>query len=200
MAVGDYATLAELKAARRITNTDDDAALTSALVAAARSIDRKTGRRFWLDDVATTRIYHPAGRVVCDDAGARLLVDDIGSLDDLDVATGFGNTWTTVDPANFETGPDNAVLLGEPITFLARPIGVWSTSVQGRVRVIARWGWPAIPDEIRQATLLLANRLYMRKDAPEGIAASGEWGAIRMSRWDPDVEALTGPYTLPGIA
>ncbi|MFI6270731.1 phage gp6-like head-tail connector protein [Micromonospora zamorensis] len=188
-----YATLPELKAGRRITTADSDAALTRALTAACRQIDRKTGRRFYLDDTATTRIFATTGRLTPD---GLLLVDDIGSSAGLVVENGSGSTWTSTTA--YEAGPDNALSLGLPVTELAAPVGAWWPGPQ--VRITARWGWPEVPDEIAMAALLLANRLYLRKDSPEGIAGGGEWGAIRLSRWDPDVEALVSPYILPGFA
>ncbi|MDX2921298.1 hypothetical protein PV370_25695, partial [Streptomyces sp. NE06-03C] len=67
------------------------------------------------------------------------------------------------------------------------------------VQVTARWGWPAVPDEIVQATLIQAARLYKRKDSPEGVTGSAEWGVVRLSRRDPDVWALIEHYVLPGF-
>jgi hypothetical protein len=188
-----YVTLPELKAARKITADDNDTTLTQALTAACRQIDRRTGRTFGLDDTATARTYGVAGRTTVD---GLLLVDDIGSVDGLVVEAGSGSTWTPV--TGYDTGPDNALVRGEPITTLTKPAGgYW---VGPRVRITARWGWPAVPDDVRQAALLLANRLYGRKDSPGGVVGSAEWGAVRVSRLDPDVEILIGPYTLPGFA
>lgn len=195
----EYATLAALKAARRKGDTGDDAALQSALAAASRAIDRKTGRRFYLDPAASARVFRPHGRTVATCDGERLLVDDIGASDGLVVEVGSGSSWTPLTSGEYETAPDSAISKGEAITSLLRLSAYWGYGAMDRVRVTAKWGWPAIPDEIAQATLLLANRLYMRKDNPEGITGSAEWGVIRLSRWDPDVETLVGPYVLPGI-
>jgi hypothetical protein len=201
-----YATLDELKEMRRRNGqTGSDALFLRALKAASRSIDKATGRRFWLDSVATTRIFNPRGRVTLD---GDLLIDDIGSMADLVVEIGFGSTWTVVD--DYETQPENALARQQAITGLLRPDRPmsgwgygsrygWRYNRRLRVRITAHWGWPLIPDDIAEATLLLASRLYLRKDSPEGVAASGEWGAIRFSRWDPDVQELVGPYRLFGI-
>jgi hypothetical protein len=192
----EYATLTELKAARRISSTDDDTALQTVLTVASRAIDRKTGRRFYLDASATARTYNPRGRVVGTDDGHLLIVDDMGSTTGLTVETGSagGATWTAT--TDYETDPINAIATNAPITGLLSIGGYW----EGRIRVTARWGWPTVPDEIKQATILLANRLYLRKDSPQGITGSADWGVIRVSRWDPDVEALVSPFVLPGFA
>ncbi|GAA5048202.1 hypothetical protein HNP84_000224 [Thermocatellispora tengchongensis] len=193
----EYADLATLKLALKITDAERDDLLTAALAAASRAIDKKTGRRFWLDPSATARTYHPQGRVLRDERGDLLLIDDVGSATGLVVETGRGSTWSAV--TGYETSPDNALTEERPITGLLLATGTWGTGTT-RVRVSARWGWPAVPDEIAQATLLQAARLYRRKDSPEGVAGSGEWGLVRVPHLDPDVRALIEPYMLPGFA
>lgn len=188
----EYATLAVLKKARGITGTEDDVALQSALTTASRAIDRKTGRRFWLDPIPTARVFGVTGRTTPD---GLLLVDDIGDTTALTVEIGAATAWTAT--TDYEYGPDNALADGQPVTEFTAGVGYW---IGPRVRITARWGWPTVPDEIQHATLLLANRLYMRKDSPEGVAGSAEWGILRLSRWDPDVEALVSPFVLPGFA
>ena len=109
-----------------------------------------------------------------------------------------GSQWEiNFAPGRGLAGPDNAFTLGMPVTELLSGWGGWPGL---RVRVTARWGWPVVPRDVSMATLLLANRLYLRKDSPEGVAGSSEWGAVRLSRWDPDVEALISPYIMPGFA
>ncbi|MFI1001990.1 phage gp6-like head-tail connector protein [Streptomyces galbus] len=193
----EYGTLAALR--RRVGaesgDTSRDAELTSALAAASRGIDRATGRRFWLDDAPTARTYRLAGRVVRELDGDVLLVDDIGSAAGLIVETGAGVTWSPV--TRYETQPDNALADDRPVTGLLRS-GGWG-SAGGRVRVTARFGWPVVPDDITEATLIQATRLYKRKDSPEGIIGSAEWGVRNLSRRDPDVWALIEPFILPGF-
>ncbi len=201
----EYATLLELKAMRRVTDTTNDTALQSALTRASRLIDSicsgdapaKTTRRFYLDAAATARTYNPQGRVFTVVSGQVLLVDDIGDLTGLIVETGTEAGWTPV--AGYETRPDNATTRGRAIEGLLLASGTWPTGAT-RVRVTAKWGWPAVPDQITQATLLLANRLYMRKDAPEGTLGSADWGEIDMVPRDPDIEALLKPFVWSGTA
>ncbi|AZM91435.1 head-tail connector protein [Streptomyces sp. W1SF4] len=193
----EYADLATLKRQLGLDDTDTsrDALLQQALTAASRSIDAATGRRFWLDGTPVQRVYRPRGRTVCEPDGELFLVDDIGSAAGFVVASGSGATWT--DVTDWEFVPENALADGRPVTALLRR-GGWG-SVLGRVRVTARFGWPAIPDEIVQATLIQASRLFKRKDSPEGITGSAEWGVVRLSRRDPDVWNLIEPYVLPGF-
>lgn len=194
----EYVTLAELKANLQIepsdTSRDDD--LDRARAAASRSIDKTCGRRFWLDPEPVQRRFTPTGRIVHDVDGELFLLDDIGSENGLVVETGSGTSWSAV--TGYETSPDNALADGRPITGLRRVSGVWGTATS-RLRVTARFGWPAVPDDIRQAALIQAARLFKRKDSPEGIIGSAEWGVRNLSRRDPDVWALVEPYIIPGF-
>lgn len=193
----EYSDLTTLKLALGITDTARDSLLNKALTAASRAIDKTTGRRFWLDGSASARTYNPHGRTVCDERGELFLTDDIGASAGLVVEVGGPGSWTAL--TDYETWPDNALTDGAPVTGLLLATGVWG-SPSTRVRVTARWGWPSVPDAIEQATRLQAGRLYRRKDSPEGVAGSAEWGLVRVPRLDPDVLALIDPFTLPGFA
>ncbi|OSZ58671.1 hypothetical protein OQI_20405 [Streptomyces pharetrae CZA14] len=194
----EYVTLAELKAQLQIepSDTSRDADLNRARTAASRSIDRTTGRRFWLDPQPVRRTFTPGGRIVRGDDGELFLLDDIGSEDGLVVETGSGTSWSAV--TEYETSPDNALADGRPITGLRRVLGTWGMATS-RLRVTARFGWPVVPDDINQAALLQATRLFKRKDSPEGIIGSAEWGVRNLSRRDPDVWALIEPFIIPGF-
>jgi hypothetical protein len=54
--------------------------------------------------------------------------------------------------------------------------------------------WPAVaddlPDVAHQACLIDAARLYRRRDSLDGTIGFGELGAIRVGRYDADVERL----------
>lgn len=176
-------------------DTSRDALLIKALASASRSIDTATGRRFYLDATPTVRVFTPRGRTVCEDTGARLIIDDAGAAPIL-VETGSGSSWAVL--TDYETGPDNALVRGRPVTVLVRPSGTWPSGPL-RTRVTARWGWPAVPDDIVQAALIQASRLFKRKDSPEGVTGSAEWGVVRLSRRDPDVWALIEHFVLPGF-
>jgi hypothetical protein len=190
----EYAELAELKGMRQVTDNAKDDALQNHLTRASRAIDDRTGRRFYADGSVSARSYRTSGRTVAGDDGELLLVDDISTTTGLIVEVGDGTTWTAV--TDYLTDPENAIVRGRAIEALIRDCGRWSTR---RVRVTADWGWPAIPDSIVEATLLLANRRFMRRDSPEGVSGWATDGAIRVSRFDPDIEDLVGPYVKPGF-
>lgn len=177
----EYLTLDEFKDLRRISDTTSDTALQKRITRASRAIDDRTGRRFYLDAEASARTF--------DGLGGGLVVDDIGSLTDLAV-TLSGEAIT-----DYETFPRNAIAKGRAIEWLSDARFINGT----KLIVTARWGWPDVPEGVREATFLLANRRWFRKDSPEGTSGQGE-GAMRLSRFDPDVEDLIGPFVLDGFA
>lgn len=194
----EYGSVLALK--QRLGIPDDDTSrdelLLSALGTASRGIERATGRRFWLDPEPVTRTYNPRRRLVREIDGELLLTDDIGSIDGMVVETGNGTSFSPV--TDYETWPENALADGKPITGLLRVFGIWAVPGM-RIRITTRFGWPVEPDPIPEASLIQAQRLYRRKDSPEGITGSAEWGVVRLSRRDPDVWNLIEPYILPGF-
>lgn len=198
-----YVTLEMFKASLRVNATaadsDRDDLLVQALASASRQIEEHCGRRFWLDDADTQRVYSPRGRTVSTVDGDMLLIDDLGAAPTT-VEYGIGGTYTTLTAADYLTDPDNAITLRRPITGLIRANSAWATGSGYRVRVTGRHGWPAIPDQVAQACLLQASRLYKRRLSPEGVFGNEEFGMMRVSRVDPDVQALLAPYVIVGFA
>lgn len=189
----NYASLPLFKSWRTAGERNDrDDLMAVAIGAASRAIDAYTGRRFWLDEVASARTFNARDNVVVDGDGARLLVDDIGDLTGLLVETGSGASWSDVT-AGVEVWPLNAAADGLAVEGLLYGSG-WPVGSGSRVRITARWGWPVVPDEVRQACLILAARLYARRNTPEGVLGQAEWGVVRVGRADPDVVELLLPY------
>lgn len=199
MARTEYATLDELKKFVTIDTAvvDRDDLLTIALDAAHDDLEGDCGRRFYLDASATARTYDPADRIVVDRGRQFLLVDDIGSTTDLVVETGV-STWTAVT-GTVEYRPENALVRGRAITSLMSPTGLWPTDPFTRVRVTARWGWPAVPPRVKEATLLSASRYYARRKSPQGVVGTADWGQITVRRSDPDYLALISQFARPGF-
>jgi hypothetical protein len=48
--------------------------------------------------------------------------------------------------------------------------------------------------EVQEAVLLLASRLYKRRQSPEGVAGWEDMGAVRVTSRDPDIERLIEQY------
>lgn len=194
-----YIELSTLKAALGITDDERDELLMQAIAAAEEHVHNRTGRTtFGRDEEPTVRTFRTRGRTLRGEAWAEaLIVDDIATDDGLVVEVGDGLTFSTVEPLGYDTMPDNALVKGWPITSLERRYSWWS--LFRAVRITAVWGWPAVPAGVKQATLLQASRLYRRKDSPEGVAGSDQWGLIRVPHLDPDLRSLVEPYRLPGF-
>lgn len=193
-----YATLAEVKGALRIPASDtiDDALLELAIEAASREIDAYTERVFYSAGTAT-RYYIP-------EDGFTVQIDDLQSLTELKTSsdgTSYNLTWSSTD---YQLEPLNGRAGGiiTPYTRI-KAIGsflfpLWEprqpNAYEATVSVRGLWGWAQVPTAIKQATILLAMRQFKRYDSPLGIAGFGDIGAIRVTKFDPDVEALVSPY------
>jgi hypothetical protein len=192
-----YTDLPTVKSALgKITVDDRDELIEASIRAACRQIDRKTGRYFYTDAAPTARTVPVVGQSLYAAGEQVLLVPDIATDTGLAVAAGATGNWAAV--TGWETGPDNALVFGRPITEIRSYAGWLPTT--GRMQVTAVWGWPAVPDEIAEAAKLLAARLYRRKDSPQGVLGTSEWGTARVSRTDPDVESLIAPFVIPAVA
>ena len=196
--MGSYVALSELKSALGITSSTDDAFLTLAIGAAETAINDLCGRKFTADGSASARTYR-AQPYIC-------VTDDVSTLTGLVVKTDtngdgtFDTTWASTD---YQVEPLNNLVKGRSVNNL-RAVGDYLFPVYGdglaSVEVTANWGWPAVPDPIEQATLMMASRLYGRKASPMGVIGVGDFGPVRISRSDPDVAHMLMDYRRAGIA
>ncbi len=183
----EYMTLEELKATRELTGrTFADNDLELAIAAASRGIDGLTGRRFWTDPGTVTRHYTPRSANV-------VLIDDLVTPVTVSVNGGAA----LVQNTDYVFEPLNAAEDGKPYTMLTSLNSGWPSTLRS-VAVAGQWGWPAVPDPIKQATGILASRLLLRhREAPFGVVFSGAdiSASTRIARSDPDVMFLVDPYT-----
>lgn len=191
-----YADLASFKTFVRIPEADetDDAELLLALGAASRSIDHHCDRTFGPagDDAA---VWY--GDLSCWNSPYRnaflVRVPDLMDTDDLAVDLDLDDSGTWATPViGAVPGPVNAPYEGKPWQYLTLPAGTSYTATPGAVRVTAKFGWTAVPDDVREACLLQAHRLFRRRDAAFGIAGSPDMGnELRLlTKLDPDVAVL----------
>lgn len=184
-----YATLAQVKAALRITDSVDDTLLEMATESASRAIDSYCNRNFYSTGTAVSRDYAAATSYVCD-------IDDLVSITSLVTTDDNGNstTWAATD---YQLEPLNNVVDGAytPATRI-RAIDnyTFEATPEATVTVTGVFGWSAVPIEVTQATVIQASRIYKRLDSPLGII-SGELGSMRIgSRLDPDVAQLVDAH------
>ena len=191
-----YTTLAEVKAALRVTDTIDDSLISIAIEAASREIDGYT-ERFFYNAGTAVKLFLPEDSFLTE-------IDDLITLNKLETSSdgdAFDIEWS--DP-EYQLEPLNGVVGGleHPFTRIRavdnKLFPVWdlknTNAYKATVRVTGVWGWPAIPSAINQATILLAMRQFKRFDSPLGVAGFGDIGAINITRVDPDVMALISPF------
>ncbi len=195
-----YTTLAAMKTFLSITDSADDTILESFIESASRSIDRIANRRFYADAAASARKYRAYNDLF-------VYVDDISSTTGLvvkidDDGDGTFETTLTIN-TDFLVEPLTAASKDRPFTQLTMvnttftwPIfpGLFSNGLRPGVEVTAKYGWPAVPDDIETATQILTADLYKRKDSPGGILGLGDLGAVRMSALGRDVTAMVRAY------
>jgi hypothetical protein len=187
-----YATLAQVKAALRITDNVDDTLLEMAIESGSRAIDGYTNRNFYSAGTAS-RVFTPNDSYVTE-------IDDLISLSTLETKSDDDNTFDTTWTANdYQLEPLNGRVDGLATAFThIRAVGDYLFSQwdgEATVRVTGVWGWAATPIAVTQACVIQSSRIYKRLDSPLGVAGISDIGIMRVSnRLDPDVAQLVDPY------
>jgi len=191
-----YATLSDVKAALRITDTVDDSLLEISIEAASREIDGWCERVF--TSSTATRIYRPTDVFTVD-------VDDLQSITtlktDSDGSGVFDVTWESTD---YQLNPLNGLAGGISTPYTqVRAIGQYLfpiyeprnvNSNEASIQITGVWGWASIPTAVKQACIILSMRQFKRYDSPTGVMGFGDLGVMRVGRVDPDVEKLLMPF------
>jgi len=196
-----YCTVEELRAWMGDTGTIlSSDVLEKAINTASRAIDDfcGVGRKFWLDNTPIARDFRVREPNIA-------WVYDIGDLTGLKIETddvgdgSFLTTWssTDYDLSPFQEDTDKAHTWYR-IHAIGRQFPV--NSIRRTLRVTAKWGWSAVPDQIKQATLMKANILVLRKDSPYGVAGFSEYGVVRLNRSeDPEITRLIAPFVRSNV-
>lgn len=192
MITNGYCTLDELKASLRIpvSDTVDDDLLELAVESASRDIDQATERVFY--SATATRIFTPRDSYNCS-------IDDLVSVTTIKSSSAadgvFDTTWTSSD---YQLMPLNGIAGGMAVPYdLIYAVGDYTFPQSGQeatVQVNGTWGFSSVPTAIKQATVLLAARIFKRNDSPGGVMGFGDLGVIRVGRMDPDIDRLIQPY------
>lgn len=193
-----YTTLQEVKDILRLGTavSDDDGLLERCIESASRHIDRYCERSFTAG--SATRIFAPNDSYLCE-------IDDLISVTTIKTSTDadgvYDTTWGSDD---YQLEPLNGIAGGvyTPYTRIRAvgdylfPTVNWPESQgEATVQVIGLFGYAtAVPTDVIQACNFLAVREYKRYDSPLGVAGFGEIGVVRVSRTDPDIEALLAPF------
>lgn len=199
--VNGYCTEAELREWMGDTGTIlSSAVLVNSINSASRAIDEYCGigRKFWLDGSAVSRDFrvrepniawvHDIG----DASGMTVSTDDIGD-------GSFSTLWSSSD---YELSPyvedDTKPHAFFRLHTFGRPFPV--NRYRRTLRITAKFGWSAVPDQIHQACLMKANILVLRKDSPYGVAGFSEYGVVRLNRSeDPEITRLIAPFVRSSV-
>ncbi len=206
----DYITATEYRAYINDPSTTlESSRIAAAITSASRAVDAFCDRYFY--QITDTIYLWPTfgygynAYVVCMDR-------DLASTTGISVAIDDGsntfpiswvlNTNYVVEPVNRNVGGIRNV----PFTDLRAVNGSywpvlltmpWQQAVHPPIRVTGSFGWPAVPDAVKQATKILAAYYYKLGDAPLG-ATMGEYGVLRAHADNPDACALLRPYAVNG--
>ena len=186
-----YCTLQDVKDALRVQDSVDDTILELHIETASRQIDDICERVFY-STAAQTRYFVPRDSFVCE-------IDDLVTLTTLKTSSAadkvYDVTWAAKD---YQLEPVNGIAGGMsmPWTQIRAVDDYWFPLANGEttVEVTGTFGWSSVPVPIKLATVMLAMRLYKRMDSPLGVAGVGDIGVIRVSRIDPDIDALISPF------
>lgn len=184
----DYVTLAEQKAFKKISDTNDDTEIALYISAASRAVDDFTNRQFGQVAAPEQRIY-----TAFYDRRRRVWVVEV---DDLPTTTGLVVQIDGTTTTDYTLEPRNAVLKGLLYTHIVFGSTLSPTGAVDEIAVTASWGWAAVPNAVKYATRVQASRFGIRRDSPYGIAGSPQTGSeLRLlARLDPDVAVSLAAY------
>lgn len=180
-----YATPAEVKQASDITGTQWDVLIERLIVAASETIDRYCNRPdgFLAQATGTQRQF--AGTGICS-----LRVGECAEVQSVEVYRSGG--WQVLSEWVAFAGDAQRPLYVPPYSgILAR--SPFEAGFGPTVRVVARWGYgDAVPDAVREATVILASRWLKRGQSSWADTLTTDMGGTLEFRRqiDPDVQMI----------
>lgn len=164
------------------TDTTSDSMIEIIIEAASRAIDADCGRYFYKSATDEAR-YYQAEWV------DKLWPDDIVSVTELATDTANDRTYTNIwASSDYDLFPYNAPVIGWPYTSIemtANSSFVFPKYRKG-VRVTGIFGWPAVPQKVKLACVLLSASMFKRLSTPLGVASMAAMGEIMVSIKDKD--------------
>lgn len=156
------------------TDTADDAVMEDIVEQVSRYLDSQTGRRFYANSVDETRYFQTSDSYECE-------IDDLSaaptsiSVDYTDL-----RSYTALDSGDYELDPVNALLDGKPYTtvLIAPNSDAYFPHTRRGVRIVGKFGFPSIPDEIKNLALAISLNVYQARSGQSSagnvtVTASG---------------------------
>ena len=190
---GSYCTLEEIKSELKIENNLNDDIIQRMIPQVKTMIDDYCDRTFDVNSAASTKYY--------DGSNSPLYIDDLVSVTgtgagvflDEDADGTYECTLTTSDyllkPAN--KSPKKYI-----ITTPYGDYGGFASGVPNGVKIIGMWGYSAVPEPIRRASIIQTCRWFKRKDSAfQDVVGTPELGTINVYKsLDPDVKQILQCY------
>tara|TARA_R100000329_G_scaffold31974_1_gene29630 strand:+ start:1214 stop:1891 length:678 start_codon:yes stop_codon:yes gene_type:complete len=194
-----YCALSELKTWLGLSGSGQDDNLNASIKSASSSIAKYCGRQFDIDSTVQTRVYD------CE-------FMDYAFVDDIATTTGLIVKTLNADASVHETltintdfllAPYNADKLDPAIPFDKIVMNIENGGkvlpVEHRqgLQVTAKFGFPSVPDDVKQAALIQSARYFQRKNSPMGFSGNPETGQapiMFLSQLDPDVKTMIRHY------
>lgn len=198
--VNAYASRDELKHSNRLniadSDSDADDMLDDTLNTASRDVDDTCHRWFYTDaDSDDPQVFYYTAL-----SPGFVFTDDIRTTTDLTIEidlNGDGTYDQTLAATDYILEPANAVARGIPFQKIVIRTGKGlPVNTPNGVKVTAHFGWPSVPAPIKQATLLWAERLFMRGGTPLGSNSLTAFGqmTVKVPGDDPDVARNISRY------
>lgn len=187
-----YITQDEARSFARTELADDLPLLVRAMATAESAVNEWCQRTFTEPSSTSVRAFVP------DPRSQVLRVDDIATSTNLAIV----NDGATLAPATYQLEVSLGVVnqitrAGEtrPYGYVRLLDGLWTIDGdRATVSITAEWGWPATPEPVKLATLLLTRDFLVSRDVLFGIATLGAEGFTRRVGENSTVVALLEPY------
>lgn len=176
-----YATLAEFKlfattrGGSASTDANDDGVIEDIIELVSRYLDVQTGRRFWKNSSDETRYFIAESDTKC-------RITDL-SASPTTVSVDYDNSrdYTALAATDYELDPLDAALDSKPYTRLfLHPDSAeyFPAGVRNGIKVVGKFGFPSVPEDIKNLTLAIAMNIYTNRSGQSGagdvtVTASG---------------------------
>lgn len=202
-----YATPADYRAAFSGTETPwqsdgQDAPVAASLTVISRHIDSVLHRSFGKEETAVARVYIPRRLSSVLDVHDMSATPTVVKID-----TDNDGVFTDEDAlVGFEAWPFEAAYGAEPRPYYQVHLPIWATPTTAfvpgqRVEVTAKWGWAAVPEPIKEATVQLAGILRLQSPRATNRYSEDIGMVIGASRQARDIiDKLVEQYALKTVA
>ena len=205
-----YITLAQAKDTHELAYLDStyDVDLSNCINAVSREIDNTCNQRFYVDAADVTKYFSPSMNDQC-------IIDPMVSITSLATDSSLDRTYATVwATTDYDLYPYNSPANGEPYwriditpngknTFNAQPYATpyaypYPKANAKYVKIVGKFGWPAVPEPIKRACILWTLRTWARSSTPLGVSAMSALGQMKIEvpPLDPDIDQLLSNYRL----